>query len=352
MTELRSLLVRAPNWLGDCVMCLPALEELHAGLPGTRLTVACREALGACFAAHPAVAEVMACPPAGRVFGPLQSGWALRGRGFEAGLLFTNSFSSALWLWCSGTRRRIGYARDGRSLFLTEGVRVTPALSAAHMSDYYGQLAARLGADPGPGVPPPGAREETVIPHLTVPAHGREQAAALRARLADVPAEAGYAVLAPVSAYGAVKDWPAARYAEAAGRLARDRGLAVFVSGTAAQADACCAIAAQAGEGVRSVAGEVELAGFLGLLEGCTLFLGGDSGGAHVAAALGRPTVVIFGITEPSRTRPLGMRVRLVGAGGVHTPDLNDPAVQAQAREALSGIGVDDVLAEIAHVLS
>ncbi len=345
-----TILLRAPNWLGDCVMCLPALDALKTALPGSRLIVGCREHLSVCFAAHPGVDVVITCPDSGGL-GALPriitTGRRLRNLGADIGLLFTNSFSTALWLWFTRTRQRVGYDRDSRGLLLTRAIPVTPALHAAHMTDYYLNLVAAVGANPGPGVPNPGAAHEPVIPNLTVPDNGVEEAAGC---LEDLDTDCSrYAVLAPASAYGPVKDWPPAHYAQVASRLVADRKLAVIITGTAAQEPACRSIAATAGSRVFCVAGKTGMAGFLGLIAGASLFIGGDSGGAHVAASLGIPTIVIFGITEPSRTRPLGKSVRIIGSGNTCTPDLDDPQVQSRARKALENISVEEVMQAVSH---
>ncbi len=332
-----SMLVRAPNWLGDCVMALPTFAALREALPRTRIVAAVRAHLRACYDACADIDEVAVVPPAARGAGGLVSLWragaALRSRRFDAGLLLTNSFSSALWLWRTGTRRRIGYARDGRRLLLTEPVAARPALLAAHQADYYLHLAARFGADPRPRQP-----------RLVLAETDREEARqALRARNVG----AAYLLIAPFSAYGEVKDWPAERYAAVAERAVREWDLDVVVAGTPAQREAGGTICVH--PRIHNLAGATGLGGFCGLIDTARLFLGGDSGGAHVAAALDKPTVVVFGITEPSRTRALGRRVVNVGRGGAVTPNLNDPAVRKAAREALAAVSPDEVFATLAN---
>lgn len=325
-------------------MALPALSALRSAYPAGRLAVACRPQLSACFSADPAVSEVIPCPASGGLKSLPQlwrDGGTLRARGFDSGVLLTNSFSTALWLWRAAPPLRLGYDRDGRGLLLTDAVPVTDGLAAAHMTDYYLHLAARLGANPGPGVPPPGAGTEPVLPKLHVPKEGHTEAEALLQAL-KLPGR--FALFSPASAYGPVKDWPEERYAETARRLYEDAGLVSLISGSAAQEGICARIAALAGDAAANVASRTSLAGLMALAARAALFLGGDSGGAHVAAAVGTPTAVIFGITEPSRTRQLGPQVKLLGAGGEFTPDLDNPATRERARAALAAVTVNDVL--------
>ncbi len=340
-TAPERLLVRAPNWLGDCVMALPTLAALRRSLPRTTLAVACREGLDACFRSDPTVDEVRIVPGASRSLAGAKALWrdarTLRAARFDAGLLLTNSLSTAVWLWAAGVPERLGYPRDGRRFFLTACEPVTPEVRALHQSEYYLRLAGLLGVD-GPAA----------LPKLHVPPEG---AASARRLLAAKDVEGGYAVFAPVSGFGAVKDWPEGRYAHLARRVAETLRLPVLLCGTSAQEPACQRIAAEAGSSaVMSVAGLTDLAGFLGLLEGASLFVGGDSGGAHAAAAFGKPTVAIFGITEPSRTRPLGPRVTCVGAGGLETPRLRSPAVREAARRELEAVSVEEVWTALTRV--
>jgi heptosyltransferase-2 len=150
----------------------------------------------------------------------------------------------------------------------------------------------------------------------------------VRPRLAVPPAEARRAAellasrgvgrarllgLAPGAAYGPAKCWPAERYAAAAAELL-DRGLeAAVLLGGPGEAEACAAVeSGLAGRPVVNLAGRTGLGQALALLGRLELFLTNDSGLMHAAAALGTPTVAVFGSTNPVTTGPLGPRVRVV----------------------------------------
>ncbi len=337
----KTILVRAPNWLGDCVMALPVFRRLRETFPTASILAACRPHLADCFSASPDVDEVITCPPSGGLKTLLalwNEGCALKSRNIDAGILLTNSFSSGLWLWRTGAKQRIGFSRDGRGLFLTTSVAPTKEILAAHQADYYLYLLTKLGAS-------------TMLdnPVLVVPEKGRKEAAQVLAGL-DLKPGTKTIAMAPVSAYGPVKDWLPERYGEVAKRLYETAGWVSLVTGLAKDKDRCQQICDVAGKGARNLAGATGMSGFLGLMDAADAFIGGDSGGSHVAAALQKPTVAIFGITEPSRTHALGKFVKNVGRGGMVTPDLKDPAVQQQAREALAAISASDVVAAFTEV--
>ncbi|MBN2712721.1 MAG: lipopolysaccharide heptosyltransferase II [Planctomycetes bacterium] len=334
MSDPESIIVRAPNWLGDCVMSLPVFDNLRKRFPRARIIAACRSHLAACYQAHGSVDETIICPQSERGLGGLLALWRdggkLKERKIDTGILLTNSFSTAVWLWRSGARERIGFDRDGRGVFLTRKERVTPELAAAHQADYYLHLCGLAGAE-----------TKRTQPVLAVTPRGEKVAGSVIRRLGLTEKE--YCLIAPVSAYGPVKDWPAKSFAEVSKKIRVEFGLPVLVTGIKSNFSACAEIADAAGDGVFNIAGETGVDGFLGLIAKAGIFLGNDSGGAHAAAACGVPAVVIFGITEPSRTRPLGEDVFIMGRGGAVTPDLKDKAVRKAAQEALEAISTDEV---------
>ena len=111
-------------------------------------------------------------------------------------------------------------------------------------------------------------------------------------------------VLAPGAEYGPAKKWPAGHYAQLAGALL-DAGRQVWLMGSPKDVDDCAAIAA-AEPRVQSLAGHTSLLDAVDLLSGVDQVVCNDSGLMHLACALGRPTVGIFGSTSPRFTPPLG----------------------------------------------
>lgn len=347
-----SILVRMPNWLGDCVMALPAVAHLTECLPDADVHLAAREQFRPLLAAQPGVKGFLAAPGSG--LGALIRGIA-EGRNaerkFDAGLLFPNSLSSALWLWGIGAKKRVGYSTDARRIFLTHPVPCGGVEKSRHFVQYYLWLAQFLEgtlAEAGSM-----RRKQTVptaaytLPRLTVAEDARDRARTLLALKGVVGA---YAVLAPASAYGEVKDWPPAHYRELTRMLNKELSLPVVVTGGGAQKEVCGAIAANQQNAV-SVAGETGLSEFAGLLAGAAAFIGGDSGGAHAAGALGVPTTVIFGITNPTRTRPQGAKVTMIGAGESKDIKLNTPAAREAAKKALESIAPERVFEAVKGTL-
>jgi heptosyltransferase-2 len=353
-----NLLIRMPNWLGDCVMAMPALTHLSETLPRARIFLSGREGFRNLFLAQPGVHSFVPAPESG--FGNLMRGMkkarallreGVIPGGVDVGILLTNSFSSAAWMWRTGARMRVGYNRDLRRLFLTNPVPCGGVESSWHFVHYYlwlAQFAESLISETGIAerrFTKPLA--EYMTPTLRVADAAREEAASLLARF-DVGGR--YAVLAPSSAYGPVKDWPVAHYRELAKRLVGEYRLPVVVTGAAKQAAACAAVAEELRD-VVNLAGKTSLDGFAGLLANASLFVGGDSGGAHAAGALGVPTVVVFGITNPGRTRAGGRAVVSVGDGEAVDVRLSTPRAREAARAALEAISPERVMAAVEEAM-
>ncbi|MDR3077552.1 MAG: hypothetical protein LBV15_02165, partial [Planctomycetota bacterium] len=346
-----AIVIRMPNWLGDCVMAMPALRHLTEALPGARLFLAGRAQFRELMSAQAGVAGFIEAPASGplnliRSLPRLKKSLRAAGLagGVDLGLLFTNSFSTALWLRGTRARIRIGYNLNLRRPLLTHPVPCGARERARHFINYYLWLA-KLAESVywlEAGEPPRNGLElsaKHIDPGLEVTARARVAAADL---LHQAGINGPYAVIAPASAYGEVKDWPPEHYRQLMDSLNREHHLSIIVTGGAAQAGVCARIA-EGKERTASLAGKTSLSEFVALLAEARLFVGGDSGGAHAAAALGTPTVAIFGVTNKQRTRPMGSKVAVLG-GQTRDLDLGSPAVRELARKTLAETSPESVL--------
>jgi heptosyltransferase-2 len=330
------LWVRLPNWLGDVLLARPVLAALARSLGADAIRAAAPGPLLELLSGDVTFGSSDPWPPA-----DISRAEALRRvRSWrpDLALVLPPSFSSAWDAWRTGARVRVGYRSEGRSPLLTRAL-ARSARGARHLSDEYLELGRALGARPASAsdVPPTLAR-------LRV-----DEASIARARglLAEHRLEgAPLAVLGPGAIYGPAKRWEAARFAELGARLAR-HGHAVAVCGTAAERSTCAmvaeAIARQGGGAVRaaSLAGVTTLQAQAGLCALSALAVCNDSGLAHLSAAVGARTVVIFGSTSSAWTAPLGERVRILQ----HAP-VCSPCFQRECRigmPCLTAVTVDEV---------
>jgi heptosyltransferase-2 len=298
------IVVRAPNWLGDIVMAIPAIAAVRAAQPDAHLAVAAPAAFAGVCAAIPGVDAVVPLPGSGlRALGAHVT--ALAAARADLAILLTNSFATALAAQRAGIVERWGYRRDLRGRLLTRAVPVRPRKGRAplepagpHHSAYYLRLMASLGMPPVAGAPVA----------LTVPAAAAENAAALLAER-GVAADAVMVGFAPGAAYGSAKRWPPERVAEAIARLAPSGVRSVLVGaggdreiGAAIQA----AIDPAARGAIVDLVGVTDVATLMAVLARCAVVVANDSGAMHVASAVGRPVVAIFGPTDERATAPMG----------------------------------------------
>jgi lipopolysaccharide heptosyltransferase II len=292
------IVVRPPNWLGDAVLALPALAAIRAAYPAAHLTVAAPASVAALFREQTPLRpdQVVELPDA---TGPAVA--ALRGGRFDLGILFPNSFRSAWQFWRAGLPARWGFATAGRGPLLTR--RSPRGRSASrHQSDYYRALVTGLGIACEPDVPP-----------ALAPSPPSEHRATALLAERQVPASARLVVLAPGAAYGQAKQWPPDRMAALAARLVSELDAICLVVGATHDRNAARAVeswlrehAPAAAPRVVDLVGRTSLGALIGVTAKAAVFVSNDSGGMHLAAALGRPVVAVFGPTDERATRPIG----------------------------------------------
>jgi heptosyltransferase II len=286
---LDRLLIRAPNWLGDAVMALPAMAAVRAAFPQARIAIAAIPSVAPLFE------EQTAAAPDEIVLVTRSSETALLASGgFDAALLLPNSFRAAWTARRAGIPERWGYRGNLRGWLLSRGV-ARPA-GRVHQSVYYVDLVRGLGIDVPESLPRVLARPETTI---------RAQAVLARFGVSGAGPVVGFA---PGAAYGHAKRWPPGRVAEVIARLSSRYGAACVLVGAAGDRDAGREIESSLPAGARVVdlIGRTDLRLLAGVLARCDAFVSNDSGAMHLAAALGVPVAAIFGPTDDRVTAPPG----------------------------------------------
>jgi heptosyltransferase-2 len=305
--EYRRILVRAANWVGDAVMSVPALQALRERYPGAQISILARPWVAGLYGREPFCDELIPydAPRGWKGIGEKRRMAAeLRKRRFDAAILLQNAFEAAAVVRWAGIPVRIGYARDGRGWLLTHPIPV-PARGETprHQRFYYLELLKRARLIDCSGESEP------------IRLHGAAAAAIVgRERLERVFGSRVVGV-SPGAAYGGAKRWLPERFADAAIRVARERGAGVAIFGSDLEAGICEIVRAKveaAGVKCVSLAGATTLAEFIEMAAACDLFLTNDSGPMHIASALGVPTVVVFGATDEDATGPTGERSRVV----------------------------------------
>jgi heptosyltransferase-2 len=276
-----SILIVSTNWIGDAVMSMPALQLFRQEHPEAEITVLARPLIGSLWAMHPAVDHFQTM---GKAFPTIAK---MRQTHFDRAYIFPNSFRSAFVPFMAGVPRRIGPRGHWRRLMLTEPVH----LPEGHQQFEYMKI---LGVQ---GRPP--------APQLNVP---QEASRTLEEKLSQFP-DFGRPVitLLPGAARGPSKRWPPEHFILLAKKLRDATGASVVLGGGPDDAAVCAEIAAQTG--AFSLAGQTTIAEWAALLKMSRCVVSNDSGGMHLATAVGTPVVAIFGLTDPRKTGPLGRSV-------------------------------------------
>ena len=303
------ILVKEVNWLGDLVMSMPALRAIRRAWPDAHLAVLVKQELASFFDGARWLDEVIPYS-VGRglsgffgFFDRRRIVGEIRSRRFDLGVLFPNSFESALWIAMAGIRQRAGFVADARGAMLTLKASPTPEAVTGHQVNYW------LAMVRATGVCVAGTRADD----FAIDVHGphrermREWLAANRKR----PGRALFAI-APAAAYGPAKEWPADSYGALIDLLARRENAEVVLVGASGERAKCEEVAAASKAGAVVAAGHTNVGELIALLSLCDGFIGNDSGCMHLAGALGIPTVAIFGSTDPNRTGPLGPKTRVI----------------------------------------
>ena len=297
---VKKILVIAPAWVGDAVLAQPLFMRLRARDPALQLDVLAPAWTHALFARMPEVDTTLTSP-----FAHGELAWGRRrtlareiaARGYDEAIVLPNSFKSALVPWFAQIPHRTGYIGEARFGLVNDARRLDKR-ALPLMVERFAALAAPRGAALTRPLP---------APRLVVNESSRN---ATLGKL-GLAAAAPVAVLCPGAEYGPAKRWPAPYFAALAGKLAA-AGYAVWLAGSANDAATGAEIARLAGSNCINLCGRTTLAEAIDLLSGAAIVISNDSGLMHVAAALERPLVALFGSSSPAFTPPAGARSRVV----------------------------------------
>lgn len=285
-------------------MCLPALRALKDGLPDAEIFIAAKKYLTSVYLHLPEIKEILPLPDDSSLKNTFQAAKNLREYDFDAGILFTNSFNTALLFKLAKIKRRLGYDKDMRGFLLTDKLPY-PTANANHHIYFYTDLVAKF-LDNTPGQD--GVQDKTYSEALVITEQEKENA---RKRLKEwgVNGTGALIGISPSAAYGTAKQWLPERFGALMERLIESDSTAeILLLGSGNEREKIGSIM----DNMRGTDGRVfNLAGKLSLREAlaaislCHSFVSNDSGLMHAASSLRVPLVAIFGPTEPHKTAPL-----------------------------------------------
>lgn len=290
------LVVRSPNWLGDAVMTLPALNQLRKIIPSEcGLFVICPPSLSDFYRSITSVDLIVELHKAHTLW---KSSDLKKVRDLHAGaaLLFNNSLRDTIYLRLAGIPRIFGASARFRSVLLSRSFHFPKIKSKRtnklHHAARYLSMAYALGAPEWQGD----------LPEFKV----RKEPELMAREFLNLLKAEKIMTIAPGAAYGESKRWPAEYFKAVSKYWIEHKNGTVAVIGAPKEAE----IAASAIEGLPSgkvfnLAGKTDLSELILLLQKSEICIANDSGTMHLSAAVGGKGVAIFGSTDPTSTSPV-----------------------------------------------
>lgn len=301
------ILIKGNNWIGDAVMSIPAMMMLRDAFPDASIALHTRAwakdvFIDAAFIDH----LIPFDPSASKMRTVMRESRSLRRETFDAAVIFPNSFESALTVALAGIPRRFGYRNDGRQILLSEALPVPPWKNERHESEFYKHLVRFVIGELG------GVSDSTEqLPTLAVSAERRFAAKGLLG-LNGAEASSPLIAIGPGSTNSNAKRWPAEYFGELCNSFSSDLGARIVMLGSRGETEMGEAVKQHCDCQITDLMGKTDLALASAILAESDLFVSNDMGLAHISAALGTPTLTLFGPTNEVTTSPLGPRARFV----------------------------------------
>lgn len=329
------ILIVAPNWVGDALLAQPLFARLHQRLPGAVIHALAPAWTGAVLARMPEILEVIDAPfEHGKL--QLRARWRLgrklRARGYDEAIVLPNSFKSALIPFFADIPLRVGYVGESRYGLLNIVHKPDPVKHAL-MAERYAQLAERPGG---------------ALPKMPVRGSLAVDQANLVIALSRLGLDRRRSIVAfcPGAEFGPAKRWPAGHFAELARRLG-SQGHVVWVIGSKKDRPIGEEIAQLAEGQAINLCGRTDLASAIDLLSVARVVISNDSGLMHVAAALDKPLVALYGSSSPEHTPPLTERARIVKLWGLECSPCYQRECPLGHFKCMNDLSPDTVLAEV-----
>jgi heptosyltransferase-2 len=297
-------LVISPNWIGDAVMAQPLLRLLKQAHPESAIEVLAPPQVVPVWRRIREADHIMVTPFRHRALQlgeRLRTAHRLRQRGYDAAYVLPNTLKYALIPWLAGIPQRVGY--KGEMRYGMVNVMHHDDAPPRSMVPFYAALAHE------PGQLPPGGLQR---PSLVV---AGEETEAICRRL-DIALDRPLVAFAPGAEFGIAKRWPPAHYGELAARVAGALpGVQIALLGSPNDRATCEQVQSYAGHAAGSVlnlAGRTSLDEAIALVAQTTAMVSNDSGLLHIASALNRPVVGLYGSTDPTYAPPLSEVARTI----------------------------------------
>ncbi|MDP2804740.1 MAG: lipopolysaccharide heptosyltransferase II [Gallionellaceae bacterium] len=297
---MQKILVIAPSWVGDCMLMQPMLLRLKQRFPNCSIDLLAPPWTVSLLKQMPEINEVIVNPfPHGalQLRTRYQLGKQLRTKQYDTALVLPNSLKSALVPFFANIPQRIGFVGEMRYGLLNDA-RKLDKQKLPLMVERFAYLAENADNEIQRPIP---------NPQLNI---AEEKRSAVLHKL-NLTLDKPVAIFCPGAEYGPAKRWPVSYFAELAQRL-HTQGYAVWLVGSTKDKEVSEKIVALGNPQSRNLCGETDLSDAIALLACASLVVSNDSGLMHLAAALDRPLLAIFGSSSPQFTPPLSSQAQVI----------------------------------------
>lgn len=292
------ILVVAPSWIGDTILAQPLLMRLRKR--GDTIDVLAPPWSAPLLQRMPEVNRIIESPfrHGDFAFAARRAlGRELSTTRYEEAIVMPNSWKSALVPFFAGIPKRTGYHGEARFLLLNNRHRLDEN-SLPQLAQRYSRLADAAGTMAMPPVP---------APHLS---SSEQQQQAARTALILPPATTPV-IFCPGAEYGPAKRWPIHHFADLAQRLGTPSE-PVWLLGSAGDVEIGTEIVRRSKGCALNLCGRTSLEQAIDLIATARLVVSNDSGLMHIAAALERPLLALYGSSSPVYTPPLSAHAKIV----------------------------------------
>lgn len=311
--NIKKILIRGVNWIGDAVLTIPAINSVRRAFPDAHISLLVKPWVAEIFKESPDINEIILYEERFNSFsGKFKLARMLKARGFSTAILLQNAFDAAFITWLAGIPERIGYSRDYRRLLLTRPVTVRKTVDSSqftfyrqnkhHVYYYLNLIKEALDIE-----------AENIEPSIYLTEEEIHKAKEFLISRFPLPISHFPLIgINPGATYGSAKRWMPERFAELIHRIIDELNGRVVLFGSKSEAGIAKEIIEKVGQNpvytshILNMARKTNLRELAALISECDTFITNDSGPMHIASALLVPVVAIFGSTDRTVTGPLG----------------------------------------------
>lgn len=273
------ILIRGVNWVGDCIMSIPAIRGIRKLHANAKISLLIKEKVSEIFKWENSIDEIIVYKTG--LSNKLKLIKDLRDKDFSRAYLLQNAFDAALITYLARIPERVGYARDLRGFLLTHPIVYRKQDRNIHHIDYFFEIPKRF----NPSLVPE-------FPFINIPIEEKIKA---RQKLSLLPSP--ILAISPGARYGPTKRWEPEKFIEIIKKFTEHYGSVVLLGNR----DEDLKFKTQY---MLNLIGKTSLSELISIVSECDLLLCNDSGVMHIGYATGTPLVAIFGSTSPELTGP------------------------------------------------